>query len=193
MPVGPRAVRLQARDNADRENPLAGQRADRGGDGPRRDASDLAEQATTVQAVRAQPLRDRQDNLPVRHGLEQRGVEPLGPEGEAFRVAAGTEVAARAGDGEQVLVATGVTADAREPMLEDAAGEALVRDLGDHGAPRAVLAREAVVVDRLQAVEMILHQPKQRRRLWASGLVDAEGHRRRVCHVPHTRSPTVER
>jgi hypothetical protein len=29
---------------------------------------------------------------------------------------------------------------------------------------------------------MILHQPKQRRRLWASGLVDAEGHRHGGCH-----------
>src|SRR5674476_1191451 len=41
------------------------------------------------------------------------------------------------------------------------------------------------------------HQPEQRRRLRTPGLVDAEGRRRRVCrgvcHVPHARSPTVER
>ena len=88
---------------------------------------------------------------------------------------------------------TGVTADAREAVLEDTAGEELVRDLADHGAPRAVLVREALVVHRLQAVEMILHQPEQRRRLWASGLVDAVGHRRRVCHVPQAHSQTMER
>jgi hypothetical protein len=51
----------------------------------------------------------------------------------------------------------------------------LVRDLADDGAPRAVVAREALVVHRLQAVEMILHQPKQRRSLRASRLVDADG------------------
>ena len=104
---------------------------------------------------------------------------------------------ALAGEGKQVFVGTGVTPDAREPVLEDAAGKERVRDLRDHGAPRAVLAREALVVDRLQAVEMILHQPEQRRRLRTPGLVDAEGHRRRVCcrvcHVPHARSPTMER
>ena len=172
-------------------------RADRRGDRACGDTGDLAEQASTIQAIRAEPLRDGEDDLPVRHGREQRGVQPLGPDREAFRVAAGTEVPAFAGEGEQVFVGTGVTPDAREPVLEDAAGEELVRDLADDGAPRAVLAREALVVHRLQAVEMILHQPEQRRRLWTSGLVDAEGHRRRVCrgvcHVPQARSQTMER
>jgi len=64
-------------------------------------------------------------------------------------VAAGTEVAILAGEREQVLVGTGITPDAREAVLEDAAGEELVRDLADDGAPRAVLARKALVVHRL--------------------------------------------
>src|SRR5674476_119246 len=68
------------------------------------------------------------------------------------------EVPALAGEGKQVFVGTGVTPDAREPVLEDAAGEELVRDLADDGAPRAVVAREALVVHRLQVMEMILHQ-----------------------------------
>ena len=201
MPVGARAVRLETGHDPHQEVALTGQRTDRGGDRERGDAGDLAEQASTIQAIRAEPLRDGEDDLPVRHGCEERGVEPLGPDGEAFRVAAGTEVPTLAGEREQVLVGTGVTPDAREAVLEDAAGEELVRDLADHGAPRAVLVREALVVHRLQAVEMILHQPEQRRRLWTSGLVDAEGHRRRVCrgvcrgvcHVPQARSQTMER
>ena len=85
-------------------------------------------------------------------------------------------MATRAREREQVFVCTVVAADAREPVVEHAAGEERVGDLCDHGAPRAVLAREAVVVDRLQAVQMIRHQPKQRRRLRASGLVDATRH-----------------
>ena len=48
MPVGARAVRLQAGDDAHRELALAGQRPDGGGDGAGGDARDLAEQATTV-------------------------------------------------------------------------------------------------------------------------------------------------
>ncbi len=38
--------------------------------------------------------------------------------------------------------------------------EALVGDLRHNGAPWAILAGETVVVDRLQAVEVIRHQPK---------------------------------
>ena len=126
--------------------------------------------------------------MPVRHACEQRGVEPLGPDREAFRVAAGTEIPTLAGEREQVLVGTSVTPDAGEAVLENAARKELGRDLADDGAPWAVRAREPPVADRPQAVEMILHQPKQRGRLWASRLVDAEGLRRRgcrrVCHVP---------
>ncbi len=55
-----------------------------------------------------------------------------------------------------------VAADAREPVVEHAAGEELVGDLCDHGAPWAVLAREALVVDGLQAMPMIRPQPTQR-------------------------------
>ena len=43
IPVGARAVRLQAGDDADREVLLTHQRADRGGDGARGDARDVAE------------------------------------------------------------------------------------------------------------------------------------------------------
>ena len=85
---------------------------------------------------------------------------------------------------------TVVAANTREPVVEHAAGEERVGHLRDHGATRAVLAREALVVDRLQALPMIRHQPKQRRRLRAPGLVDAMRRRRRVGHV---RSGTGER
>ena len=63
---------------------------------------------------------------------------------------AGTEVAALTREREQIHVRAGIVADAREPVVEHAAGEERVRDLRDHGAARAVLARETVVADRLQ-------------------------------------------
>ena len=85
--------------------------------------------------------------LAVRHGCEQRGVEPLGQDREAFRVAAGTEVPTLAGEREQVFVGTGVTPDAREAVLEDAAGEELVRDLADHG-PYSCAKRSSYTVCR---------------------------------------------
>lgn len=160
------------------------------------DAGDLAEQPSATQAIREKPLWDRQNNLPVRLGREERGVQPLGPDSEAFRVAAGTEAPALAGEREQVFVGTGVTSEARETVREDTAGEELGRDLSDDRAPRAVVAREALVGHRLQSVEVILHYPEQRRRLRAPGLVDAEARRRGGCPVPHapqTRFRTKER
>ena len=104
--------------------------------------------------------------------------------------ATGAEVPALAGECEQVFVCTLVAADAREPVVEHAAGEELVGDLCDDGAPWAKLAGKALVVDRLQAVQMIRHQPKKRRRLGASRLGNAM---RRRCRVGHARSGTGER
>jgi hypothetical protein len=190
MPVRPGAVRLQAGDDPHGEVALAGQRPDGGRDGAGGDAGDLAEQAAAVQTVGAEPLGDGEHHLPVRHRREECGVEPLRPDRQPLGVTARAEIAALTREREQVFVRTVVTANTREPVVEDAAGEELVGDLCDHGAPWAVLAREALVVDRLQVRQIIRHQPKERRRLGPSGLVDAARRRRRVGHA---RSGTEER
>jgi len=103
-------------------------------------------------------------------GREEGGVQPLRPDREALGVAARAAVATRAGEREQILVRTGVAADAGEAVLQHAAGKERVSNLGDDGAPWAILAREAFVVDRLQAMQMVRHQPKERRCLRAPGL-----------------------
>ena len=72
MPVGAGTMRLETRDDADREILLAGQRADGGRDGARGDAGDLAEKTAAIQAIGAQPLRDGEHDLPVRHGRQER-------------------------------------------------------------------------------------------------------------------------
>jgi len=190
MPVGARAVRLQTGDDADRERALAGERANGGRDGAGSDAGDLAEQAAAIEAVRAQSLGDGEHHLPMRHRCEERGVEPLRPDRQPFGVAARAEIPAFAREREQVLVGTGVAADAGEAVLQHAAGKELVGDLRHDGAPRAVLARKALIVDRLQAVQVVRHQLKERLRLGAPGFVDAARRRRRAGHV---RSRTGER
>ena len=169
---------------------LTGQRANRGRDRAGGHARNLTEQAAAIEKVRAQPLRDREHHLPVRHGRQTRGIQPLRPEGEALGVATRAEVPAFARERQQVFVRTTVTANAREAMLEDPAGQELVRYLPDDRAPRAVLAGKSLVVDRLQSVEMVLHQPEQGRRLRASRPVDAGRRRRRVVHA---HAATVER
>ena len=149
MPVRTPAMRLQAGDNAHGELALAGQRANGGGHRAGSDAGDLTEAAAAIETVRAQPLGNREHHLPVRHQRQQRGVQPLRPDREALGVAARAEVPTLAREREQVLVFTVVAADARKPMFENAAREELVGDLRDDGAPRAVLAREPLVLDRL--------------------------------------------
>lgn len=124
MPVGARAMRLQARDNSDGEVALARQRTDGGRDGAGGDAGDLPEQAAPIEAVRAQPLGDREHHLPVRHRREEGRVQPLRPDRQPLGVAAWAEVPALAGERQQVLVRAGVAADAGEAVLEHAAGEA---------------------------------------------------------------------
>lgn len=59
--------------------------------------------AVTIAAIGAQPLGDGKHHVPVRHGLEQRRVEQLGPDGDAIRVTAQAEVAILTRECEQVL------------------------------------------------------------------------------------------
>ena len=61
-------------------------------------------------------------------------------------------------DGQQILVHASLGPDARGPVAEHATGEELVGDLRDDRAPRDVLARKALVVDRRQAVQMVRYQ-----------------------------------
>jgi hypothetical protein len=49
------------------ERGLPGERSHRRGHGPRRDAREIAEERSAVQAPRPEPLRDRQYDLAVRH------------------------------------------------------------------------------------------------------------------------------
>jgi len=99
-------VHLKACDDSDGEVPLAGQRAHGGRDGASSDTGDLAEQAPPVQTLRTQPRGDGAHHMPVRHGREERGVQPLRPDRQAFGVAARADVATRAGAREQRLVGT---------------------------------------------------------------------------------------
>ncbi len=185
LPVGPGPMHQQARDDPHGKLALAGQRADGGRDRAGGHAGDLAEAASAMQAVRSEPLRDRKHDLPVRHGRQERGVAPLRPDGEPLRVAAGTGVAAPTRIREQVLVGARMAVEAGEAVLEDCTREALLRHLGDDGAPRAVLGREAVIVDRLEPVQVVRYQLSERRRLGAPRCVDAT--HRRAC-IGHARS-----
>jgi hypothetical protein len=87
------------------------------------------EQAAAIPTIGAQPLGDREHHLSVRHGRQERRVQPLRPDRESLGVATRAEVPALAGEGQQVLVRTGVAADAREVVFEDTATRVRTREL----------------------------------------------------------------
>ena len=90
------------------------------GDGAGRHAGDLAEQAATVQTAGAEPLRDGEHDLSVRHRREQCRVQPLGPDRSPLGMTARAEVPALAGERKQVLVHTRIAANTYEPVLQHA-------------------------------------------------------------------------
>ena len=110
MPGRPGAVRLQGGRDADGKIVLTRPRADGDGDASGGDAGHLAELAAAVQTVGAEPLRDGEHDLPVRHGREERGVQPPGSARQPFGMTARTEVAALARARAQVLLRARVTA-----------------------------------------------------------------------------------
>ncbi len=125
MPVGPRAMRLQTGNDANRELTLAGQRANRGRDGAGGDAGDLAEQATTVQTV----ARSRMGMVRptwrcgtgARSVVSSHCVQIAGRLGRATRSSSGTCTRRRGGTRARRR-RTVVAADAGEAVLQHAAG-----------------------------------------------------------------------
>ena len=99
----------------------------------------------------------------MRHGREQGVVQPQAPLGDPLGVTAGAEIAVLAGEGEQILVGAGVAANPGKAVFEHAAGEKLVDDLGDDGAPVAVGGSEALIPDEAQLPKPLVEEPIQRR------------------------------
>ena len=86
--VGQRALVLETGDDPDPEVGFPRGGADERGDDAGRQAREIAEEGTAVEAVGAEPLGDGEDHLAVRDGGEERLVEPEGPVGEPPGVAA---------------------------------------------------------------------------------------------------------
>jgi len=136
MPVGEGAVGLEAGDDADPEVRLPGGGADSGGHSAGGHAGEIASQRPARETIRAP--------------------------GEALGVTTGAEVAALAGEGEQIFVGAGVAANPGEAVLEEAAGEEPVDDLGDHRAPVAGGRGEALVPDQAELPEVAIEEPVER-------------------------------
>gem|GEM_PF-6685995 len=94
-----------------------------------------------------------------------------------------------AGEGQQILVRAGVAADAREAVREHAARQKLVGYLSDDGTPRAVLAGEAVVVDRRHAQQRLVRRRAQRREFFCRDVAVSRCAHRQTCVALSGRAP----
>ena len=60
-------------------------------------------------------------------------------------VTTGAEVPALTGERQEILVGAGVAANPGEAVLQEAAGEELIHDLGDHRAPVATVSHQRFI------------------------------------------------
>ena len=125
-----------------------------------------------MKAPGAQALRNGEYHLPLRNSGEESLFQPEGPERQAFGVATGAEVPALAGEREQIFVRASVAAHAGKSVVEDTAREEFVGDLANYRAPVTISMGKAILIDRVQIGEMILHQSEERGRARASWFVD---------------------
>jgi len=96
--------------------------------------SRAGEQAKQTPLALEQPAQDtwnRENDVAVRHGLEDLRHDVLREQRRALGLAARTEVASSAGEREQVLGAAVRTTDPREAALQPAAGEVGLDGRGD--------------------------------------------------------------
>ena len=173
MPVGQRAVGLEAGDDPNPEAGLAGDGADGRGDGAGGNPGKVAQQSPPVEAEGPEPFGEGKDDLAMGYRGEERLVQPEAPPGQTLGVATGAEVARLAGEGEQVLVGAGVTANPGEAVLQEPAGEELLDDLGDDRAPVAVGRGEALIPDQAQLAKPPVEEPIEGRRPGPAGAIFA--------------------
>ena len=90
----------------------------------------LTEITATIAEERSGQLRQGEHILAVWHRREQVVLQPLAVGEHALLVTARTEVASLAGIGQQVVMAALIAEDSREPLMQVAAVEKALEDLG---------------------------------------------------------------
>lgn len=153
MPVGPGTMRLSPRDHPYGEVALNGQH----------EKASVTVRAATREISLTRSRRFRlvarshlgRVSIACRCGISATGVE------SSHWVQMARRLAWQLGQKLRLLkentsrfscVSAGIAADAGKPVLEHAAGEALAGHMRENRTPRAVPAREELVVDRLQAM-----------------------------------------
>ena len=128
---GVRAERLDRDHETWRDVVAIEDRADARDDRVASRAGEQAEQAPLALEQPAQDTWNRENDVAVRDGLEDLRHDVLREQRRAHGLAARTEVASPAGEGEQVLGPAVRAANPREAALQPAAGEVGLDGCGD--------------------------------------------------------------
>ncbi len=140
------------------------------------DAAEVFEQFTVVAKVGPEHLGDGEGDMPVgnreQNALGHQGSEEL----DLFLVAGGTEPAALAGEGEQVVFLAVIAADTGESVLQIPAVQKLVHHLGDDGTQVAVAGLIPLFIHRLKGVEMPGQALPEWRCPWLPGTINLRNH-----------------
>ena len=125
--------------------------------------------------------------MAVGYGLEDLLTGPLPELDYSFLVAGGAEVAAFAREGQKILVIAVLAFDASEPIVEHAAIKIAVYHLFYMRAEEAVLGGEALVIDLLKSLKVILDALVIQGILRFAGAVYERNVWRRLLQIPLTK------
>ena len=121
-----------------------------------RTAAETGKKLSIIQEIPAKNLRDTEDEMTVRHLLEDIHAKPFAEFHHALLVAGRAEMAALARECQQVFVAAVFASDTGKALAQIAAIEITVDHLFDIRPPEAILPRETVVVFLHKGFKIIL-------------------------------------
>jgi len=119
--------------------------------------AEIAKELSVIEKRPAEYLGDAEDPVAVWYGFNDLLEKPLPEFDHTLLVAGGTEMPTLAREGQEVLVAAGITADPGESVVEDAAVEKPRDDVSYIRAEESVLAGKAFIVDLFQGLEVVSH------------------------------------
>jgi hypothetical protein len=128
-------------------------------------ATEIGKKLPIVQEVTAEDFRDTEDDMPVGDLLEDIYAQPLPEFDHPLLMAGRAEMAALAGECQEIFMAAVFTFHAGKPVVQIAALEIAIDHLLDIGPPESVLPREMLVIDPDKGFKIVLYAAVVIRRL----------------------------
>ena len=136
------------------------------------EGAEALEEVAVALEIGAEHFGDGQDVVAVGHGGQDLVEDEAGGGLDVFLVAGGTEPAAFAGEGQQILVFAMVAANPGKAAFKVAALEEFVDDLLDDGAQGTEARLVLLGISLLERVIMTVGALPERGLFWVSGAIN---------------------